>query len=164
MRAFLCKHIYCSSQGGIFNGQAEGFGIYTHMTATTHECRFKGYFLGLKRCGAETRNNTISFRGMFFEDKYCGLGIRYYPDGNRYDGNWLNGKRSGQGIYYYANGDRLDGSWLHGKQTGQGIHHYASSGSRYESTWLDGKRTGQGMHHYASGSSVERNYLHVDSV
>jgi radial spoke head protein 1 len=50
-----------------------------------------------------------------------GTGTFIYPDGSRYEGNFLNGKRSGQGKYTYTNGDYYQGEWDNDKKHGQGI-------------------------------------------
>ena len=44
------------------------------------------------------------------------------PNGDTYDGWWVNGKREGQGIYFYANGDRYEGDWKNDCKHGKGIY------------------------------------------
>jgi hypothetical protein len=33
------------------------------------------------------------------------------PNGDRYEGTFLNKERHGHGVYEYANGDRYEGDW-----------------------------------------------------
>jgi len=39
------------------------------------------------------------------------FGLLKYPNGNVYEGQFLNGKRSGNGIMKFANGDVYNGMW-----------------------------------------------------
>jgi hypothetical protein len=72
-----------------------------------------------------------------------GLGVHFYEDEGRYEGNWKNNLRHGQvplarlldraaphscagwlaraqGTMYFANKDTYDGEWFEGKQCGYG--------------------------------------------
>jgi len=50
-----------------------------------------------------------------------GKGIRTWLNGDKYDGDWVNGKRSGKGRFTWANGGNYTGDWLSDQRTGQGI-------------------------------------------
>ena len=65
----------------------------------------------------------------FFIYKYCnkvelkhGKNTFNYPNGDKYEGDWLDNKRHGRGIFYLANepfkGDKYDGDWQNDKQHG----------------------------------------------
>jgi hypothetical protein len=45
-------------------------------------------------------------------DKKTGRGTMFYPNGNRYDGLWLDDKPHGEGRMIYANGDVYEGMWF----------------------------------------------------
>jgi len=81
------------------------------------------------------------------------LGILYYNNGNRYEGDWVDDKKKGKGICYYANGSKYEGQWKDSKKSGQGYFievkigvFYYNNGRRYEGAWEDGKRNGRGKH------------------
>lgn len=42
----------------------------------------------------------------FNNDKRNGKGTYYFPNGEKYEGDWLEDKRTGQGVYCWVNGDR----------------------------------------------------------
>ena len=50
------------------------------------------------------------------DDKKEGQGVFYWPDGRKYDGQWLNGKQDGVGVYSTANGKSRKGEWKDGKR------------------------------------------------
>ena len=47
----------------------------------------------------------------------------YYNDGERYEGDYVNGKREGKGIYYFKNGDKYEGDFKNGLKEGNGIYY-----------------------------------------
>ena len=52
----------------------------------------------------------------------CGdrTGTRKLPDGNVYEGQYVNNVRSGEGIMTYANGDVYEGAWAKDHPNGVG--------------------------------------------
>lgn len=40
-----------------------------------------------------------------------GIGLIYHPNGDQYEGEFLNGQANGFGGYIYANGQRYFGFW-----------------------------------------------------
>jgi len=47
-------------------------------------------------------------------------GVRNYENGDKYEGEFVNGKIHGKGTYTYANGDKYEGEFVDGKFTGRG--------------------------------------------
>ena len=45
-----------------------------------------------------------------------GFGIFRWPDGKRFEGNWLKGKQHGQGIYFSGDRISIKGEWQEGKR------------------------------------------------
>ncbi len=67
-----------------------------------------------------------------------GKGIFAYPDGSRYEGNFLNGYPEGEGTFYYPNGDLYAGSFAHGLKNGKGQMRYAN-GKVKTGQWREGE-------------------------
>ena len=49
------------------------------------------------------------------------IGAYYYPNGDKYVGEYQNGKKNGKGICYFASGDTYEGDWKDNKMDGNGI-------------------------------------------
>lgn len=41
-----------------------------------------------------------------------------WPDGNRYEGEYLNGLKHGKGVFFFANGKIFKGRWKNGHKHG----------------------------------------------
>ena len=52
---------------------------------------------------------------------------RDWPDGSRYDGEWLAGKRHGEGTFTFAKGGRYAGMWADDERDGRGTFYYAGT-------------------------------------
>ena len=44
-----------------------------------------------------------------------GTGIFLWPDGKRYEGQYVNDKKEGLGIFSWPDGRKYDGGWKNGK-------------------------------------------------
>ena len=44
-----------------------------------------------------------------------GKGIYNWPDGRKYDGQFVNDKREGFGLFTWADGRKYEGHWVDGK-------------------------------------------------
>ena len=77
-----------------------------------------------------------------------------WPDGSRYDGEWLQDKPHGQGMYTYADGAQYWGRFYLGKRQGEGMMKYGN-GDEYEGSWFADKRNGKGKMRYATGAEYE---------
>ena len=49
-----------------------------------------------------------------------GKGLFSWPDGRKYDGEYLNDKKHGFGIFTFKDGRVYEGEWENGKQHGRG--------------------------------------------
>jgi len=46
--------------------------------------------------------------------------VLVYPNGDRYEGDWVNGAKNGQGVLVYMTGDKYTGDWSNDKKDGKG--------------------------------------------
>lgn len=51
---------------------------------------------------------------------YTGKGYAVYPNGDQYNGDYVDGIRQGKGKYIYANGDKYEGDFVNNKKHGIG--------------------------------------------
>jgi hypothetical protein len=61
-----------------------------------------------------------------------------YPDGYRYEGEWLDGQRHGQGIATYPDGTVYTGQFVEGQREGTG-EIVMPDGFRYSGEWRAGR-------------------------
>jgi hypothetical protein len=54
-----------------------------------------------------------------------GKGVFTWPDGRKYEGDYLDDKKEGFGVFYWPDGRMYKGQWANGKQHGEG--HYKNS-------------------------------------
>lgn len=83
-----------------------------------------------------------------------------YPNGRlKYRGSVLMNLRTGQGTYYYPNGDRYVGQFAYDQPHGKGAYHFAD-GDVFVGTFRGGKRAGYGMLYNSAGEVTEEgNYV-----
>ena len=67
------------------------------------------------------------------------IGILMHPNGDIYEGQWLDGQASGEGTYITTDGSKYVGQWKNDKQHGTGVDEWLvtnfmiiQNGSRYE--------------------------------
>jgi hypothetical protein len=77
--------------------------------------------------------------------------LHVWPDGARYEGEWLKNQPHGYGSLTYANGSQYWGRFDHGRRQGQGMMKY-SNGDEFEGTWQKDQPNGSGTKRYAAGS------------
>ena len=54
-----------------------------------------------------------------------------YPNGNTYEGMWLDGKKHGRGLMIWLDRrERYDGEWKNGLQNGIGVHTWLNDTSQ----------------------------------
>lgn len=59
---------------------------------------------------------------------YTGRGYAVYPNGDQYNGDYVDGIRQGKGKYIYANGDKYEGDFVNNKKHGIGKLTYKEKG------------------------------------
>jgi len=92
-------------------------------------------------------NNNIKKK---FEPVKSNRAILEYSNGERYDGEIIDGMRNGFGTYYYKNGERFEGNWYKNQKHGRGTF-FDKSGEVYEGMWNNNKKEGVGTYYYNNG-------------
>lgn len=83
----------------------------------------------------------------------------------RYEGNYKDGQKSGVGRMTFPNGDVYEGEWLDNKINGEGTYIYKKSGDIYSGTWVNGKKHGDGRYEFGADKSMfVGNWEHGDFV
>lgn len=72
----------------------------------------------------------------------------------RYEGNYKDGLKDGYGKMVYPNGDIYEGNWVENKMEGEGTYTYLKTGDIYSGAWKADKRHGQGTYEFGGDKSV----------
>lgn len=81
-----------------------------------------------------------------------------YTNGDKYEGELINGQREGYGVYYYHNGDKYEGIWLQNKKHGMGSMYY-KDGNMYVGQWKYSEKEGTGVFYSRSGEKFEGEFV-----
>lgn len=90
----------------------------------------------------------------------------YYPNGERYRGEWSANKKEGKGTISYKNGNKYEGGFKKGQRHGQGtlwINEEEEGKFRvlYTGQWFEGRKQGYGVCVSKSGDRYEGEWLKV---
>lgn len=83
-----------------------------------------------------------------------GKGYYYYPNGDKYIGEFSEGQRHGHGAYYFANGNVYKGEHHHNERHGYGTYKW-KNGDVYVGEYQGNDRHGEGVYHFANGAKQE---------
>ncbi|MCX7144216.1 MAG: hypothetical protein NT123_24910 [Proteobacteria bacterium] len=106
-------------QGGCKDGLAEGFG--------------------------EARGAS-EYRGSFRAGRKHGKGVKTWPSGDRYEGDFVDDRKEGTGTYLWgprsaSAGESYSGGYLNDQRHGEGVYAWPS-GDRYSGPWANDAITG----------------------
>lgn len=87
-------------------------------------------------------------------DCYEGYGACLFPDGARYEGQFVSGKIQGLGAMFFANGDLYSGEWTNQIRQGKGRLKF-KSGDEYLGEFYQNQIQGQGKMTYANNNFYE---------
>ncbi len=91
--------------------------------------------------GRGTAKGSAVYVGEFHEGRKHGRGVKTWPWGDRYDGDFLSDAKHGIGRYTWGArsafaGDRYEGGFANDKRNGYGVYVWAS-GDAYAGPWKD---------------------------
>jgi hypothetical protein len=104
--------------------------------------------------GSITLPNGDTYEGDFLEDSLTGYGKFTFAGGDVYEGELQNGKKEGKGKYTSADGSIYEGDFKNDQRHGKGKH-TSADGSVYEGDFKNGIKSGYGKYVYANGDVYE---------
>jgi hypothetical protein len=105
-----------------------------------------------------TLANGDRYEGEVIDGALEGFGRYTWADGKRYEGNFSAGKRQGFGSLTWANGDRYQGNFSGNQIEGRGVFLWAN-GDRYEGSFVASQRSGQGVMQWQGGQRYEGQFV-----
>ncbi|XP_058476758.1 radial spoke head 10 homolog B [Solea solea] len=155
-----------SYTGEIYKAIRHGIGTYQ---CADNGVKYTGQWNYSKRHGQGVmyfnEDKTSWYKGDWEKNNRVGYGVRRYPSGNVYFGEWKDNLKHGEGSMKWLNlGQEYVGTWQDGIQHGKGTHvwilrrtdisQYCRS-NRYTGDFVQGQRHGQGTFFYAGGATYE---------
>ncbi|XP_030290472.1 ankyrin repeat and MYND domain-containing protein 1 isoform X2 [Sparus aurata] len=89
-----------------------------------------------------------------------GLGVQEWPDGARYEGEFVNGFKHGEGKYTWPNGEYYEGSFYKDYRHGDGLYCWPT-GHKFTGKFYLNRKEGYGQQLFPDGSTFEGLY-HAD--
>lgn len=84
-------------------------------------------------------------------------GLKYasvkYPNGDKYEGYWLNNLKHGHGVYYWHDGHVYTGNWAYDNRNGRGELLWANK-KQYVGNWKDNRFYGKGILRNPDGTRI----------
>ena len=130
----------------------EGFGSIKYSDG----CYYQGELKSGIRHGKGINNwpDGAKYEGDWIDNERNGFGDQLYAEGTKYKGGFKNGCRDGKGRYELTDGNYYDGEWKSNKKNGKGIYTW-TDGQCYNGEWLDDKITGKGNNTWPNGNHFE---------
>jgi hypothetical protein len=97
--------------------------------------------------GEGVASGIAQYRGGFKAGRKHGKGVKAWPNGDRYDGEWDADTRHGYGSYVWGEGpwkgERYDGPFVQDRRHGYGLYWWPT-GDVYAGPWENDQLTGPG--------------------
>ncbi len=97
------------------------------------------------------------YDGEFVNGQPDGVGTEVLPDGTRYQGHWFRGQRDGVGTLRLPDGSRYEGDFSRGNRAGLGA--YTGAEDSYDGEWLADAPHGLGTFNYPDGSHYQGDWI-----
>jgi len=159
-----CQGTYVLPNGDSYEGlwydnQPSGKGILLFSNGRRYEGRWDGeWFLTSISGGTDYTHPSYQKTKMKrqaphsgSQQKRNGQGIRTFPTGETYVGEFKDDKFNGKGTYILGNGTKYVGEFKDGKRSGQGTVTY-KNGEKYTGEFNGDERNGWGTYTFADGT------------
>lgn len=154
--------------GDLVNGKPHGTGQLTFSKDTIYNGEFANGKIngtGIINYGKDIFEKDCIIEGIWKDNKLInGKGRYAFPEGDIYDGDWLNNAPHGQGWQYMGVDHKgesciIGGIWKDNKCiSGKGRYKYGD-GIIYDGDWINGKKSGQGTLYFPDGRIVSGHFI-----
>lgn len=103
----------------------------------------------------EYYSNGDKYEGQFVDGKYNGEGVYVWANGDRYEGQFMDGQIDGAGrLTFFGNGQYWEGLFVKGQiSSGSGVFYWGTNGDKFDGQWINGKPEGTGILLHSNGTS-----------
>lgn len=99
------------------------------------------------------------YEGQFRNDMICGNGRKLMINGEYYKGQFDHDLPNGYGTYIELHGAKYEGEWKDGKMHGRGTQVFKDGEKTYVGQYYEGKMHGQGTMYFKDGSYYEGDFV-----
>ncbi|KAM4549411.1 ankyrin repeat and MYND domain-containing protein 1 isoform 2-T2 [Odontesthes bonariensis] len=104
--------------------------------------------------GRRCSGNVVAQVG---EERRQRLGVQEWPDGSKYDGEFVNGLKHGKGRYSWKNGEYYEGSFYKDYKHGDGLYCWAT-GHKFIGKFYLNRKEGYGQQIFPDGATFQGLY------
>ncbi|XP_030583500.1 ankyrin repeat and MYND domain-containing protein 1 isoform X2 [Archocentrus centrarchus] len=149
----------CCTQVGSSYIQTENAPVKMLSTTCTGAAAGRGGAQPVTTPESDTQGNGRG--GARFGKEICeGLGVQEWPDGSRYEGEFVNGFKHGKGRYSWANGEYYEGSFYKDYRHGDGLYCWPT-GHKFSGKFYLNRKEGYGQQVFPDGATFQGLY-HAD--
>lgn len=149
-----------SWDGPCENGIANGTGAVQWFADGKKGSRNNGTYVDGRRVsgkGGDYFPDGAKYEGDFVDGGWTGKGSFTWPDGRNYIGDFLKGRLHGKGVYSWPDGTKYEGDFVEGKKQGKGV--FTGTNGKYEGDYVNDNWNGKGRITTASGNTYDGDFL-----